>query len=271
MKVSGVYRITNKVNGKVYIGQSTNLISRKGQHFRSLRKGMHPNIHLQNEFKKYGEASFVWEIVKEGPPSVLNVVEPLLIAKHKALDPDLGYNKKSGGNRNQIMSKEAREKMSASRRKIMTPEFRAKISAAHSTPEYIAAASARARAQMTPEFRAKIAETNRGHVVSAETRIKIGQASRGRKVSEITRQRCSASSRAHWNNPEFRRKQLATRADPAWRKRRAFLTKRTMTPEFRAKLSRAHLGHKPTMDTRNKMRAAQRRRRLQEKISHDPI
>lgn len=60
----GVYQIRNLVNGKVYIGKSKNLQSRKSGHFASLRKGLHANKHLQNSYNKYGEKSFVFEIVE---------------------------------------------------------------------------------------------------------------------------------------------------------------------------------------------------------------
>lgn len=52
---SGVYKISNKINGKVYIGSSCNLKRRKYSHFSKLRKGLHNNRYLQNSWNKYGE------------------------------------------------------------------------------------------------------------------------------------------------------------------------------------------------------------------------
>ena len=37
----GIYKIENKVNGKVYIGQSIDIETRIKRHFRELRKGIH--------------------------------------------------------------------------------------------------------------------------------------------------------------------------------------------------------------------------------------
>ena len=44
---SGIYKITNNKNGKVYIGQSQNIYARKKQHFVALRNGNHENKGMQ--------------------------------------------------------------------------------------------------------------------------------------------------------------------------------------------------------------------------------
>ena len=43
---SGIYMILNKINNKVYIGQSVNVGDRLDGHLRELRKGKHINVHL---------------------------------------------------------------------------------------------------------------------------------------------------------------------------------------------------------------------------------
>lgn len=54
----GIYQIKNKINGKVYIGQSINIEKRLKRHLNDLRKLKHRNQHLQNAFNKYGEKSW---------------------------------------------------------------------------------------------------------------------------------------------------------------------------------------------------------------------
>ena len=61
-KISGIYKIVNKVNGKYYIGSSANIYGiphgRWYQHKMHLRGNWHYNNHLQSAWKKYGESSF---------------------------------------------------------------------------------------------------------------------------------------------------------------------------------------------------------------------
>jgi group I intron endonuclease len=58
LKLSGIYVITNKVTGDVYVGQSVDLMRRWGGHFRQLTKGTHQNKRLQDDFTRCGGAAF---------------------------------------------------------------------------------------------------------------------------------------------------------------------------------------------------------------------
>lgn len=48
----GVYAIINKTNGRVYIGSSSNLISRLAMHERALIANEHPNAEMQRDFNE---------------------------------------------------------------------------------------------------------------------------------------------------------------------------------------------------------------------------
>jgi group I intron endonuclease len=61
---SGVYTITNIINGKYYVGSSNNIKRRWRHHKDTLRRGIHPNKYLQRAFDKYGEDNFLFEIVE---------------------------------------------------------------------------------------------------------------------------------------------------------------------------------------------------------------
>lgn len=64
-KVSGIYTITNKVTGKLYIGESLDIYRRwHNEHIPQLRKNRHYNKELQNDFNKYGEKNFSFEILE---------------------------------------------------------------------------------------------------------------------------------------------------------------------------------------------------------------
>ena len=53
--VGYIYRITNKVTGQHYIGQTVDINRRKRTHFNSLKRQDHDNPKLQASWNKYGE------------------------------------------------------------------------------------------------------------------------------------------------------------------------------------------------------------------------
>ena len=62
---TGVYKITNIINNKYYIGStSESFLIRWKHHINSLRRNTHKNQYLQNSFNKYGEGSFRFEILE---------------------------------------------------------------------------------------------------------------------------------------------------------------------------------------------------------------
>lgn len=98
---SGIYMIKNKINGKIYIGQSLDIERRKKQHFYSLSSNNHPNFHLQNSYNKYGPDNFVFKTIKRNiPKSQLNSLEQRYIKVFKSSNPKFGYNLTNGGESN---------------------------------------------------------------------------------------------------------------------------------------------------------------------------
>lgn len=61
----GIYRIRNIENGKFYIGSSNNIFKRWMKHKSELNLNKHHSLILQNAWNKYGEKSFIFEILKE--------------------------------------------------------------------------------------------------------------------------------------------------------------------------------------------------------------
>jgi group I intron endonuclease len=61
---SGVYKITNKNNGRYYIGSSVNINNRWNEHKRKLKQNKHDNNFLQKSWNKHGEESFLFEIIE---------------------------------------------------------------------------------------------------------------------------------------------------------------------------------------------------------------
>lgn len=61
----GIYKITNKVNGKAYIGSSNNIGKRWELHINRLECNKHDNKYLQQDFNNFGFYNFTFEILKE--------------------------------------------------------------------------------------------------------------------------------------------------------------------------------------------------------------
>lgn len=59
----GVYKISNKLSGRYYIGYSTNIDKRFCSHRRKLKQNCHDNIFLQRAYNLDGEDKFVYEII----------------------------------------------------------------------------------------------------------------------------------------------------------------------------------------------------------------
>ena len=64
--MSGIYRIVNQVNGKVYIGSTQNQFHKRWyEHRHSLKTNTHCNKHLQSAWNLYGEQNFLFEAIEE--------------------------------------------------------------------------------------------------------------------------------------------------------------------------------------------------------------
>lgn len=94
--VCGIYKITNILNGKKYVGQSTNIIRRWSHHKTNLIKGTHVNLYLQRAVNKYGLKSFSFDVIETVEKSMLDEREAYWIQKLQAAFPN-GYNLKPGG------------------------------------------------------------------------------------------------------------------------------------------------------------------------------
>ncbi len=77
-KISGIYKIINKTNGKYYIGSSDNIHGTSGrwkEHINALKANRHDNDYLQNAWNKDGESNFEIVVIEEVPKLELLIVE----------------------------------------------------------------------------------------------------------------------------------------------------------------------------------------------------
>lgn len=97
----GIYKITNKINDKMYIGQSVHIKNRWQEHKSKafLPDDKSYNSALHSAFRKYGLENFLFEVIEECELSDLDNREKYWIKTLNTLSPN-GYNLISGGQSN---------------------------------------------------------------------------------------------------------------------------------------------------------------------------
>lgn len=192
--IAGIYRITNTVNGKVYIGSASCTGGRFKAHQYRLRAGSHHSVKLQRAWDKYGEAAFVFEIIERVEDGSLIEREQHWIDHYDAARS--GYNVASVAGRTAGVLWSEERKRAASERMLGVPK----------SPEHRSAMSAcRVGKKHSEETRRRISERARARYQDPEQAAKAGRHNLGRKHSEEVRQRMSAAHVARYT-PEERAK-----------------------------------------------------------------
>ena len=110
-----IYKVTNLVNGKIYIGQTRNTIEqRKSTHTHSA-KYHKDNTIFHNSIRKHGVDNFSWEIVCKCLEELLDDMERGYIKKYKSMYYESGYNMITGGHSGGLLTEEIKKKISISK------------------------------------------------------------------------------------------------------------------------------------------------------------
>lgn len=153
----GIYKITNKINGKFYIGQSVDIKRRFMEH--RTPHGKMTSIKLA--IKKYGKENFLFEVIEECSVEDLDAREIFWIEN---LKPQYNRDEGGRGSRGHHVSIEVRERLSEKNRQYWD-----------SLPEAEKAA-----------IRGRLTGPPKGHPVSEETRDKLRAANLGKVQSAET-------------------------------------------------------------------------------------
>lgn len=210
-----IYKTTNLINGKIYIGQH------KSKDFDTDYYGS--GTLLKSALKKYGKENFKCEVLERCyTKSQLEDREIYWIDRLNSCDHTIGYNISSGGftprfngknhpmwgkhhsetskKKNRLshlgkkLSEETKRKISdGNKGKAISEEQRVKISQAN---------RGKIRGdRLTDDGRRRISESSKNRIVSEETRKKISSANKGRKFSEEHIKKLSEShkgKRGYW-------------------------------------------------------------------------
>lgn len=199
---SGIYKIINSINGKIYIGSAVKFKNRWRCHLHRLRKGSHHSRKLQNSWNKHGEDSFqflIVEVVTDHADLVvreqhyIDTLHPFYNSRPNA-SSQLGVKQsprtiKKRALASASISDETRAKMRAAKLgRSASPETRAKMSAARKGKPCHTEQSRRLLADLargnrncvgmrhSPEARAKMSSARKGVPWTAEQRRSLSEA-----------------------------------------------------------------------------------------------
>lgn len=175
-----IYKTTNLINGKIYIGQSK----------KNIKSYLGSGKVLKQAIKKYGREYFKREILcKCENQSDLNKLERFWINELNSQNPNIGYNLESGGNSHEDYSwsrnnNEWKNKISES--------LRGKIQSQETIEKRREKLIGKTRSE---ETKRKIAASATGRKHTKETLEKMSKAKRGKSWEEICGEKTTVERR----------------------------------------------------------------------------
>lgn len=176
---TGIYKIINKINGKIYIGSAVDIETRWRRHKHDLNKNQHQNILLQRSWIKYWSVNFEFVILKICEREKLLENEQYYINN---LKPDYNLAPTAGNSLGVKHSEETKKRMSEAKKR-MTDKTKQLMSQQRKGKKH------------TEEHKSKIAASRKGKIHSDETKLKMRNARLGKKASEETKAKISAGNK----------------------------------------------------------------------------
>jgi group I intron endonuclease len=181
MRVCGIYKIMNKINGMYYVGSSKDVLGKRWyQHRKRLTDKTHHNPHLINAWHKYGAEAFEIVIIEEVPEDKLYEVEQKYLSICEA-NPSEAYNMNYSPDGGKPCAETLAKISRKLKGRVFTEEHKKRIGIAITGRFYSA------------ETRAKIGKYSSTRVHGEETRRKIGASLLGGKRSDETKARMRAA------------------------------------------------------------------------------
>ena len=187
-----IYKITNLINGKTYIGQHK---------YKDINDSyMGSGVLLHRAFEKYGKKNFKKEVLYSSIKykETVDDMERFAIAKERTIGK-AEYNIADGGEGGcGKHSEETKRKISKSwdYDKHFTEETKKKMSEAHKGKP-----SWNKGKHHSDDTKKRISEANKGHSVTKETKRKISKANKGKHLSEEAKRKISKvhKGKPSWN------------------------------------------------------------------------
>lgn len=241
-----IYKLTNTVNGKIYIGQTwMDYKKRMGAD----GKRYSNSTFLYNAILKYGSDNFAYETLDTAKHQEdADELEMMYIEQYDSCNPSIGYNLKAGGFAGKH-SQVTKDKISNSLKGEKAPWYGKKLS---------------------QETKDKIAKANSGWECTDELREKFVNAAikrhkdyphpmQGKTHTEEAKEKISKASKALWENTDY------AAAASAERKTRRH------TDEAKANMSKAQMGNKNNLGKKRSQESKDRMSKLmKEKYASGP-
>jgi group I intron endonuclease len=122
---SGIYKIENIQNGKLYVGSAVNIKKRWKEHEKLLRNNKHHSPHLQNSWNEYKEENFLFEVIEEVfEKGILIEREQYWLDYYQSYDEERGYNIciKAGNTLGFKFSEESKQMFRAAKQNSIIPD-----------------------------------------------------------------------------------------------------------------------------------------------------
>lgn len=172
-----VYAHINKINGKIYIGQTC----MKPEKRWNSGKGYKDNPYFYRAIQKYGWDNFDHEIIASKlTKDEADNFEKLLIEKLDLLDPNKGYNLKEGGSHGSPSEISRTNISNAAKKRSENEEWRRKQRASHVGLQ-VGERNSMYGKKHTEEAKQKQREASLGKHPSDATRSKMSESHRGEK------------------------------------------------------------------------------------------
>ena len=193
-----VYMHTNKENGKVYIGQTSQSINQRWRN----GKGYTNNIAFYRAIQKYGWDNFDHKIIANNlTKEEADKFEIDMISFYDSNNPDKGYNLTigGGGTNGYRLTEEQRNKISELQKgRILTDEWKLHIGESlkgEKSPWYGKAFSEEHRQNLSESHKGQVSSYGMlGKKHSEETKRKMSESKANHKVSDETRMKIGESN-----------------------------------------------------------------------------